>query len=581
MAKKGRGINIFQHVPKASPNRTQFPIHHKCDFDGDFGLAYPVFCQEVLPGDTWHISADHFSRLAPMIAPVYHDFNVKFHWFYVPMRLLWDDFEDWITGGKNGTWREDNPDSFPLFELDNLFRETSEIVGTLFDFLGVNTCTDGAVYNDAPASKTILVHTTLPVMPIRGYWLIYNYFFRDQNIQDEVEISTASGLTSPEALYAMFENSSSNLAGDSTYFFRVAWDKDYFTSSTYSPQRGPQVFIPLGNSAPLVASTDRIANIDFNPNLDSTLIQSRGVLSGSIPLGANMQPLPSGGSTGSLQTNNNNPVKISATNYATNVEQLADVMNVDLASAEGAAVDDVREAFSLQRFFERMQIVGSRFSEFLRGIWGTNAGDARLQMPEYLGTWQNPFMINNVSNTTGTADNPQGGYAGNGMATQYNKPIHKNFPEYGYLYCLYTALPRPGYQQGLAPIFCRRDWLHFANPYFEHIGEQPIEMEELYFDPSKTRVENEETFGYQSQYASYKFINSHSHGTFKTNLNFWHANRIFSCKPSLSAEFIDFYGEESTNRVFVLPGGAKFYTTIQFDGYVERNLSAFSTPRLM
>lgn len=580
MAKKNKGINIFQHVPKANPNRTQFPINHKCDFDGDFGLAYPVFCQEVLPGDTWHISADHFSRLAPMIAPVYHDFNVKFHWFFVPMRLLWDDFEDWMTGGKNGTWREDNPDSFPLFDLSRLFEVTTDIIGTMFDFMGVNTCTDGATEDGLPASKIVVEGSTLPVMPIRGYWMIYNYFFRDQNITEEVPVTTSSGLENVDDFLEMLRMTSYDQLGNMNYFFAVSWDKDYFTSATLSPQRGPQVFIPLGNSAPLVASTDRVANIDFNPNLQGTLVQSAGTSTGLVSVSAGMQSVPSGGTSGSLYVDGGS-AKISASNFATNVQQLTDVMSADLAAADGAAVDDVREAFSLQRFFERMQLVGSRFSEFLRGIWGTNAGDARLQMPEYLGTWVNPFMINNVSNTTGTSTNPQGGYAGNGMATQYNKPIHKNFPEFGYLYCLYTALPRPGYQQGLAPIFCRRDWLHFANPYFEHIGEQPIEIEELYYDPSKTRAENEETFGYQSQYANYKFINSHSHGTFKTNLNFWHANRVFQSAPTLSDEFISFNPAESTNRVFVITEGSKFYTTIQFDGYVERNLSAFSTPRLM
>lgn len=580
MAKRNKGINIFHNVPKASPNRTQFPIFHKCDFSGDFGLGFPVFCQEVIPGDTWHVAADHFSRLAPMVAPVYHDFDVKMHWFFVPMRLLWDDFEDWMTGGKTGTWREDNPDSFPLFDLNWITENSRDLIGTVYDFLGINTCSDGAVtVSGTPANVAIVSGTTLPVMPIRGYWLIYNYFFRDQNVTDEVPIPLTSGLDDDNEFLDMVEAAGTYEGDVMTGFFRTSWDKDYFTSATLSPQRGPQVFIPLGNSAPLVSSTERLANVDFNPNLASSLVSIQGNVNGTFE--PTVQATAGAtASTGSLKVNGQN-AKIAATNYATDITNLTRAVSVDLNAAEGAAVDDVREAFALQRFFERMQIVGSRFAEFLRGIWGTNAGDARLQMPEYLGTWRNPFMINNVSNTTGTSDNPQAGYAGNGMSSQYNKPIHKYFPEYGYLYCIYSALPRTGYQQGLAPIFCRRDWLHFANPYFEHVGEQPIEMEELYFDPSKTRAQNEETFGYQSQYASYKFVNSHAHGEFKTSLNFWHANRIFDSKPTLSREFIEYNKEESTDRVFVLQNGPKFYTTIQFDGYVERNLSAYSTPRII
>lgn len=574
MAKKNRGINIFRSVPKANPNRTQFPIRHKCDFSGDFGSGYPVFCQEVLPGDTWHIGADHFSRLAPMIAPVYHDFDVKFNWFFVPMRLLWDDFEDWMTGGKNGTWREDNPDAFPLFPLRIFGEKTDELIGTLVDFLGVSTAYDGT-----DESAFIRNDEYLPVMPLRGYWLIYNYFFRDQNVTDEVEISLASGLEDTFTMSAML--AASNTKG----FFNVAWDKDYFTSATLSPQRGPQVFIPLAGEAPLIGLN---GNTDVPLSQFGDLKTSLLTVNGNQALGVAHDLTAyttAAGTTGStpatLRGNSGEQVAISPQNFSTKVSDLSSRVGVDVGASEGAAVDDVREAFALQRFFERMQIVGSRFAEFLRGIWGTNAGDARLQMPEYLGTWRNPFMINNVSNTTGTSENPQAGYAGNGMSTQYNKPIHKNFPEHGYLYCIYSALPRSGYQQGLAPIFCRRDWLHFANPYFEHIGEQPIEMEELYYDPSKNRAQNEETFGYQSQYATYKFINSHSHGDFKTSLNFWHANRIFDSKPTLSREFIEYNKEESTDRVFVLQDEPKFYTTIQFDGYVERNLSAYSTPRII
>lgn len=564
MAKKNKGINIFQNVPKANPNRTQFPIYHKCDFSGDFGIGFPVFCQEVIPGDTWHISADHFSRLAPMIAPVYHDFDVRMHWFFVPMRLLWDDFEDWMTGGKTGTWREDNPDAFPLFDLNWITDESQYIIGTVFDFLGVNTCADGAVnVGGTPKSVDIVAGTTLPVMPVRGYWLIYNYFFRDQNVTDEVPIPLTSGVDDGDDFLDMITQSSFQLNGVPSGLFRTSWDKDYFTSATLSPQRGPQVYIPVGSSAPIIAQ-------------DNTHTVTSSRITGVQVSGDLVNQYSGAGNSILHSQNNTSSSPVNLLGYYNEGS-----LSADLSAAEGAAVDDVREAFALQRFFERMQVVGSRFAEFLRGIWGTNAGDSRLQMPEYLGTWRNPFMINNVSNTTGTSENPQAGYAGNGMATQYNKPIHKNFPEYGYLYCIYSALPRPGYQQGLAPIFCRRDWLHFANPFFEHIGEQPIEMEELYFDPSKTRAENEETFGYQSQYASYKFINSHAHGEFKTSLNFWHANRIFDARPTLSRQFIEYNKDESTDRVFVIESEPKFYTTIQFDGYVERNLSAYSTPRIM
>lgn len=548
MAKRNKGINLFRHVPQANNPVTNFNMSHDVKFDGDFGKLYPIFVQEVLSGDTWRCKANHFSRLAPMIAPVLHEFDVRFHWFYVPMRLLWDDFEDWMTGGKTGTWREDNPDSFPVFNPRDIFQYSVDFIGSVFDFMGFSTSAD-----KVGGSVELNGNNKLPVMPLRGYGLIYDYFFRDQNVQDSIEVPTTSGYSFPSFLY---KNATKGI-------YKVAWDKDYFTSATLSPQRGPQVYIPLGANAPVIPVDSSDAQVFVNGGINNST-------------GSTVVPV-----TLSATKDNEGYSRIQANGQNTTLKGYVNNLQVDLSESSGAAVDDVREAFALQRFFERMQVVGSRFSEWLRGIWGTNAGDARLQMPEYLGTWTNPFMINNVSNTTGTQDNPQGGYAGNGMASNYNPEIVKYFSEPGYLYCLYVAMPRNGYQQGLAPIFCRKDWLDFANPYFEHIGEQPIQMKELYFDASKDDSVNSEIFGYQSQYANYKFIASHSHGQFKTSLNFWHANRIFDSKPTLSTEFISYNPDESTDRVFVLENESKFYTLVNFVCSVDRQLSAFSTPRLI
>lgn len=575
MARKNKGINIFRQVPKANLPRTTFNMSHQVKFSGEFGRAYPIFCQEVIPGDRWDISADHFARLAPMIAPVMHDLDVRMHWFFVPMRLLWDDFEDWMTGGRTGTWREDNPDSFPVLTLTGLidagFTRYSEFIGSLFDYMGFGFAnTDESAWFEPASGQTI------SALPFRAYWLIYNYFFRDQNVQDEIPVSTASGGNDVTTLN---EVSNMQIFDNTDCLFRVAWDKDYFTSATLTPQRGPQVYIPLGNSAPIVSTDSTI--------LGQTQYASEYEVA---TFGDARPPSVSDLRVENIRWSENSNGTATGSGFLRDAEgngisHVHDInltkLSADLSGSAGAAVDDVREAFALERFFERMQIVGSRFSEFLRGIFGTNAGDARLQMPEYLGTWQNPFMINNVSQTSATtSSSPQAQYAGNGMSSQRNEIISKAFPEHGYLIGLYVAMPRNGYSQGLSKVLSRKDWLDFFNPYFEHIGEQPVMMSELYYDPSLSPNEDE-IFGYQSQYADYKFINSHIHGQFKNYLNFWTASRIFDTKPTLSPQFVYFNKEESTDRVFALVDEPKFYVQLDIKAYATRSMSAYSTPRVI
>lgn len=572
MAKRNKGINIFRNVPKANLPRTRFNMCHSVKFDAKFGVAYPFFVQDVIAGDTWSCAAQHFARLAPTIAPVMHDYDVRFHWYFVPTRLVWEDFEDWITGGRLGTWREENPDAFPTFDMkasvrivhpepDTVQNITSqEFNGSLFDFVGLNFGSQTLGYSQMYNSTW-----RFNVLSIRSIWLIWNYFFRDQNIMEECPVPTTSGpddlmwLYQFEPYLAMSKAYDNKLKG----LFSVAWDKDYFTCSTLTPQRGPQVFVPIGGQAPVVVADSTKAAV----NVDTVTGAS---VSGSLAA----QYVGFGKANVILESGSG--VQDVTLQGAYNAGSL----RADLSSSTGAAVDDVREAFALQRFFERMQVCGSRFAEYLRGIFGTNAGDARLQMPEYLGTWQNPVIINNISNTTGTADTPQGGYAGNGLSAAFNKPIVKNFQEPGVLVGFYIVMPRNGYQQGLSKHLQRIDWLDWYNPYFEHIGEQPIMTSELYFspvvDPAKDSI-----FGYQSQYASYKFINSHSHGEFKDDLSFWHSNRIFSNAPTLSSEFIQFNPEESTERIFALQGEPAFRVLLDMKCYADRPLSAYSTPKMM
>lgn len=570
MASKNKGINIFRHVPKANLPKAVYPMQHSVKFDCEFGRAYPFFAEEVIATDTWHLQTQVFMRMNPTIAPVMHDFRATIHWFYVPTRLVWKECEEWYTGGRLGTWREEHPDAVPWVGVQFMMyqyglTDTDEFLGTIWDFFGLNFGTDrrGArPYAVAEVSNTLRVDATYA----RTYWLIYEYFFRDANI-----IPEGGMLANDEALSS---GEDFVLSDYPIQPFKVAWDKDYFTSACLTPQRGPQVYVPIGGSAPISATVANASGSTYLTVKNANIVQGE-----KHPLYVVNTSSTDVTNFGTLRTdvNNDGEYDVEAVIQPTNFQVSG---TADLSNATGSAIDDVREAFALQRFFERMQVVGSRFAEYLRGIFGSNFEDYRLQMPEYLGTTVTPIVISNVPNQSASnSEAPQGAYAGNGMGASSSAKISKYFPEPGILMGLFVAMPRNGYQQGLARKLTRFDYTDRFNPYFQHIGEQPVMESELFNDATKAVVEDR-VFGYQSQYASYKFINSSVHGNLKKSLDFWHAGRIFEDSPTLSREFIEFDGSESTDRLFALTEYPKFEVEIQCNITAERPITPYSTPSI-
>lgn len=492
-----------------------FDLSHDHKLTCHMGHLVPVLCEEVCPGDVWRWNADVFLRLMPMLAPMMHDVDVYVHCWNVPSRILFTGFEDFITGGKEGNDSQEWPHV--------VAGESGFAVGSLADYLGCPTGVAGI---------------SVSALPFRGYQKIYNDWYRDQNLISEVAISTAAGLDTTTVLDLQ----------------RRAWHKDYFTGCLPWAQRGDQVYLPLGTSAPVSISR----NGKFQ-------LQTGGTPTVACPVQV-------GGPDGVIGRN-------IATSTNTGVSSGDDLYysyglkgTADLSTATAASINDIRVAFQIQRFMEKNARGGARYIEWLLSHFGVRSSDARLQRPEYLGGGKVPISISEVLQTSSTdATSPQGNMAGRGISYQNCPQFTKTFEEFGYVYAILSIVPRASYQQGLRRLWTRKDRYDYPLPVFAHLGNQEVKEQELYCQAptvvdSDGNVVNDKTFGYQERYEELRRIPSQVAGQMKTSLNFWHLGRIFDSAPELNKTFIEC---TPSKRVFAVTDADKDECIVQIHHNIQ------------
>ena len=435
-------------------------------------------------------------RFAPLIAPVMHQINVYTHYFFVPNRLTWDGWEQFITGGELGA--ADRP--WPHLSID--FGTVA--TGSLHDYLGLPTSVDVG----SGGATTELVSA----LPYAAYQLIWDEYYRDENLQATSFTPLVDGLNTN--LYSTLRNR--------------AWSKDYFTSALPWTQKGPEAMLPLGTQAPIVAKLP-------NPSQTQTVnLSTGGVLA-----------------SGSLNSVSGNLSDLTNDLYI----DLNDTHYTDLSQASASSIIELRRAFRLQEWLEKNARGGSRYTESMLVHFGVKSSDARLQRPEYLGGFKSPVSISEVLQTSASNsdvqsfDTPQGNMAGHGISVGGGKPISHYAEEHGYIIGIQSVLPQPAYQQGIPKHFLRQDKFDYFWPEFQHIGEQAILQKELLIGGNN--VGNDETFGYTPRYAEYKFINSTVHGDYKSSLEFWHLGRKFAEGPLLNSDFIEMDNDE-IKRIFAV-----------------------------
>lgn len=490
-------MSIFNKVRLSAPKSSNFNLSHERKFTLQMGDLVPILCEDVLPGDKWSVTTQQMLRMMPMISPVMHDIQVYTHFFFVPNRLIWNNWEKFITGGEQG-------DEEPVFPT---FRIKGEIpINSLGDYLGLPT---GVQMTKDEFSQ----------LPFRAYQLIFNEYYRDQNLMEAVDIDLGDGSQEIDPLGSKIAQ-----------IQRRAWQHDYFTSALPFAQKGAPVQLPIGD-------LDLQGDITFNPN------------GKTYGLGADGNPLlveeswhsnPQGEMYGFDDSQNATDMVVD------NSENL----EVDLSgsSVNATTIEDLRRAFKLQEWLEKNARAGSRYIESILAHFGVKSSDARLQRPEYLGGGMSPMLISEVLQTSESGTKtPLGEMAGHGLNLNQNHSFSRYFEEHGQIVGIMSIRPKTAYQQGLRRKWTKFDKFDYFWPEFQHIGEQEIKNKEIYYD--ETDGSNNETFGYIPRYSEYRFIDSSVHGDFRETLEFWHLGRKFNNRPQLNEQFIV---SDPSNRIFAV-----------------------------
>lgn len=512
--------------------RSLFSLSHFKLFTGKMGYLYPVACMEALPGDTFQMSTSIFLRFSPMVAPVMTPVTVKVHHWFVPTRLIWEDFEDMITGGPDGT----SVPIPPYFVADADGVESRSVQ----DYLGI------------PPGVPKLEYSALPQ---RALNLIYNEWYRDQNLQSEKPLSTASGLdtTTEQSL------------------FLSPWDKDYFTSASPYEQKGAAVNVPINltsdGEAPLITALTTLSGggVAFKKtgtpvNNTVPLYVSKSYSNPRFPTSTDNDGAPEG-VAGSIDLTFTRPTASTVVTWNGGPD------------TQGALnLNAFREGMAMQRFEEHRMLYGSRYTEYLRYL-GVKASDGRLQRPEYLGGGRSIVQFSEVLQTAADGDTPVGTMRGHGIGAMRTNRFRRFFEEHGYVITLMSIRPKSIYTQGLNRMFSRKIKTDWWQSEFEHLGQQEIQNKEIYAASSDPNG----TFGYQDRYNEYRTHPSYVAGEFRDLLNYWHLGREFESDPVLNSDFIS---SLPTDRVFAdQTGNDTLYIMANNSVQARRLISKKGTPR--
>jgi len=531
---RNKSVNVHQFamIPRADIPRSKFDSQKSYKTTFDSGYLIPVYVDEVLPGDTINLQMTAFARLATPLFPIMDNMHLDSFFFFVPNRLVWENWQKFM--GE----RYPDPDS----SIDYTVPETTSPAGgyavnSLQDYMGLPTA------GQITGSNTV----THCAFWTRAYNLIWNEWFRDQNLQDSAVVDTDDGPDSP-----------------ADYVLRRRGKRhDYFTSCLPWPQKGPDVVVPIGANAPVVLSGT--SNAIFAKDRQT-----------HVAVGGTLKAL--GSVTDGLITvdPNGNEIQIDPNGS----------LIADLSAATASSINAWREAFQLQRMLERDARGGTRYTEILKAHFGVTSPDARLQRPEYLGGGSTPVNFHPVPQTsgspadTGYTDTPQGNLSAYGTASFSGHSFTKSFTEHCLILGFVCVRADLTYQQGLNRMWSRRTRFDFYWPALAHLGEQAVLNKEIYAQATSV---DDEVFGYQERYAEYRYKPSLITGQFRSSytnsLDVWHLSQDFSALPALNASFI--VENPPVSRVIAVPSEPQFLFDAYFSFKCARPMPVFGVPGMI
>ncbi len=487
-------MSAFSSVRGNNVGRSVFNLSHVKRFTADMGQLIPVLFLECVPGDTMKIGCEAVTRFQPLVAPILDNVDMYVHYFFVPNRLLMDNDKDWetfLTGGKDG---KDDSISLPLWSFS--YADGSSVNPqnpfsngvpngkySLWDYFGLP-------FKDASTDLKVRDANSVLGFAQRCYNLVFNEFYRDENLVDEI---------SPN---------------NGTVLYR-AWKKDYFTSALPWQQRGISPALPISGVVPVnFGSAFSISDPIFNNGSSNLHLKTNN---GAYAVNWDSQP-----------SGTSNISKINGTPSSATV-------NLESASTFDVAV--LREAFQIQRWLELNARAGVRYTEFLQAHFGLAPRDEVLQRPEYLGGTKSSIVVSEVLQTSATSEgSPQGNLAGHGLGAVSDFICNYTAKEFGYIIGIASWMPKPSYQQGVNRMFSRKTKYDFYFPEFAHLSEQAVTKGEIY--ATGDNAHDNSIFGYQSCYSEMRYMPSINCGDMRDTFSYWHLGRIFSSDPNLNAGFL-------------------------------------------
>lgn len=558
----------FNQVPETHVSRTRFKRDQNILTTFDSGELIPFYVDEVLPGDTFNVKTAAIIRMTTPKYPVMDDAYIDFYYFYCPNRIIWKNFKKFMGEVDETPWMPTKTYKVPKITIGNGETDLNygPKEGSILDYMGVPT----NIY-----TKENNVNFEVNALPIRAYVKIWNEFFRDQNVGNSAVLTEGD-----EDLIYVDDNTSTNnillKAQNGGRCLPVNRYHDYFSSCLPYAQRGPEVTIPMtgnatvyfgnGNTKTTYSVNQLITDLgwsagDANLSASKTNITNtwRATSEGSSDGPARAVVLPESDTTGGIN------------------------LVTDLSQVEATSINQLRQAFAVQHYYEALARGGSRYREQVRALFGVSISDKTVQVPEYLGGGRYHVNINQIVQTSGqqTQNDTPIGETGAMSVTPINESsFAKSFEEHGFVIGVMCVRHDHSYQQGLERFWSRSDRLDYYFPQFANLGEQPVKKKEIVLTGTAT---DDETFGYQEAWADYRMKPNRVSGKMRSNaegtLDFWHYADNYDTVPTLSQEWMN-ESKEEIARTLIVQNEPQFFGAIRVMNNTTRCMPLYSVPGL-